>query len=74
MTIFIEVYDNNNNYKFDNVNFEYGFKFYIYKYVIQNNYKCDSLNIPFIHAFTFNTYVVMAIDYGTIFLVTKDPM
>jgi len=74
MIILIKVYDNNNNYKFDNVSFEYGFKVYIYKYVIQNNYKCDSLNTPFIHAFTLNTYVVMAIDYGIIFLVTKDPM
>jgi hypothetical protein len=43
MTILIKVYDNMNYYKFDHVNFEYGFKFYIYKYVIQNNYKCDSL-------------------------------
>ncbi len=25
----IEVYDNMNNKKFDNINFEYGFKFYI---------------------------------------------
>jgi hypothetical protein len=58
MMIFIKVYENMNNYKFDNVSFEYGFKFYIYKYVIQNNYKCDSLNIPPIHVFTFNTYVV----------------
>jgi len=58
MTILIEIYDNNNKYKFDNVSFEYGFKFYIYKYVFQNNYKCDSLNTPLIHAFTLNTYVV----------------
>ncbi len=29
MMIPIKVYDNMNNYKFDNVNFEYGFKFYI---------------------------------------------
>ncbi len=27
--ISIKVYDNMNNYKIDNVNFEYGFKFYI---------------------------------------------
>ncbi len=29
MMIPIKVYDNMNNYNFDNVNFEYGFKFYI---------------------------------------------
>jgi hypothetical protein len=29
MMIPIEVYDNMNNLKIDNVNFEYGFKFYI---------------------------------------------
>jgi hypothetical protein len=29
MMILIKVYDNMNNLKIDNVNFEYGFKFYI---------------------------------------------
>jgi hypothetical protein len=29
MMIIIKVYDNMNNLKIDNVNFEYGFKFYI---------------------------------------------
>jgi hypothetical protein len=29
MIIHIKVYDNMNNLKIDNVNFEYGFKFYI---------------------------------------------
>jgi len=30
MMIPIEVYDNMNHKKIDNVNFEYGFKFYVY--------------------------------------------
>jgi hypothetical protein len=29
MMISIKIYDNTNDEKFDNVNFEYGFKFYI---------------------------------------------
>ncbi len=58
MMILIKVYDNMNNYKYNNASFEYGFKFYTYNYVIQNNYKCDSLNIHPIHVFTLNTYVV----------------
>jgi hypothetical protein len=29
MMIFIKAYDNMNNWKINNVNFEYGFKFYI---------------------------------------------
>ncbi len=29
MMISIKVYDNKNNKKFDNVNFEYNFKFYV---------------------------------------------
>jgi hypothetical protein len=29
MMIMIKIYDNMNNSKIDNVNFEYGFKFYV---------------------------------------------
>jgi hypothetical protein len=50
MMIPINAYENMNNLKIDNVNFEW--LLILCLYIIQKHYKCDNPNCPPIHAFT----------------------
>jgi hypothetical protein len=46
----IEVYDNVDNLKIDNVNFEYGFKFY----VCMQSKKVTNVSVQIVHLFMFS--------------------
>ncbi len=63
MMIPIKVYDNMNNLKIDNVNFEYGFKFY----VCMLSKKITSVIVKIMHLFMFLACSHMSITCSHIF-------
>jgi hypothetical protein len=65
MMIPIKVYDNMNNWKFDNVNFAYGFKFY----VCMLSKTITSVIVKIIHIFMFSPCSDMSITCRHILLI-----